>query len=75
MADLHLQKQIEDEAVLAKMGYKQVLTRTWGTFTAATIAISAMSVLTSITGEQGALLLMLITMQLLCCCCCCCTCC
>ena len=51
MADLHLQQQLQDEQVLKSLGYKQVLYRTWGTFTAVTIAISAMSVLTSISGE------------------------
>lgn len=40
-----------DAEVLRGLGYKQVLYRTWGTFTTITIAISAMSVLTSISGE------------------------
>jgi len=40
----------KDEEVLRELGYKQVLYRTWGTFTTVTIAISAMSVLTSISG-------------------------
>lgn len=43
----------KDEAVLRELGYKQVLYRTWGTFTTVTIAISAMSVLTSISGAPG----------------------
>lgn len=42
----------KDEEVLRELGYKQVLYRTWGTFTTVTIAISAMSVLTSISGAQ-----------------------
>ena len=41
----------KDEEVLRELGYKQVLYRTWGTFTTVTIAISAMSVLTSVSGE------------------------
>lgn len=43
----------QDEEVLRELGYKQVLYRTWGTFTTVTIAISAMSVLTSITGARN----------------------
>jgi hypothetical protein len=43
----------KDEEVLRELGYKQVLYRTWGTFTTVTIAISAMSVLTSISGGQS----------------------
>lgn len=42
----------KDEDVLRELGYKQVLYRTWGTFTTVTIAISAMSVLTSISGKE-----------------------
>lgn len=40
----------QDEAILHQLGYKQVLYRSWGAFTAITITISAMSVLTSISG-------------------------
>lgn len=43
----------KDEEVLRELGYKQVLYRTWGTFTTVTIAISAMSVLTSISGAPA----------------------
>ena len=48
----------QDEAVLRQLGYKQVLYRSWGAFTAITITISAMSVLTSISGgaEQSLVL-------------------
>lgn len=42
----------DDEAVLEQLGYKQVLYRSWGFFTTATIGISAMSVLTSISGAR-----------------------
>lgn len=43
--------KIEDEQVLMKLGYKQVLYRTWGTLTAVALTISAMSTLTSISAS------------------------
>lgn len=39
--------------VLHRMGYSQVLYRSWGSLTATCITISAMSVLTSISGERS----------------------
>ncbi|KAI8472838.1 MAG: amino acid/polyamine transporter I [Monoraphidium minutum] len=41
----------EDEIVLARLGYKQVLYRTWGTVTAVALTISAMSTLTSVSAS------------------------
>lgn len=52
-----MDQALKDEEVLRQLGYKQVLHRTWGTFTTITIAISAMSVLTSVTGALKLLLL------------------
>lgn len=43
----------EDVIVLAKLGYKQVLYRTWGTVTTVALTISAMSTLTSISASMG----------------------
>jgi len=40
----------KDELILRKLGYRQVLQRTWGSFTAVSMAVSALSVLTSISG-------------------------
>jgi hypothetical protein len=37
-----------------QLGYKQVLHRSWGVTTAIAISISAMSVLTSISGKSAA---------------------
>lgn len=42
---------LEDENVLAKLGYKQALFRTWGVLTSVALTISAMSTLTSISAS------------------------
>ncbi|GBF99453.1 amino-acid permease [Raphidocelis subcapitata] len=48
----------QDAEVLARLGYRQVLYRTWGTLTAVALTISAMSTLTSISASFGTGLMM-----------------